>query len=669
MGRAWLRAEAQRRGMSAQESGDALMFHMLPMTNFSRARSMQPLAPSMLSTIDWRRVSRIAQREQRNRERHAPVVSAYRWWARRPHSVMGAILDAAAEIYGKRFTVADPFSGGGTVTFEATRRGLSVYAQDLYPWAAEGLATALTPADPKELRRAASHLLIALEPHRAQYRSIDGSELTHILRVRIGCCPHCQEDMHLFPEYMVTLASRSVDEKRAYYGCSSCGEVTLAKIDVKSFHCHDCGQRHDTSHPVNRCSRCKTEIEVMRALGGPLRWKAVLVQRVVMEGKQARARLRLVLPGDPVDEPNASASPSVLVALIRTGIETKRLLRLGYSRWSDLYTARQAAVLLDALAIIRTLPYSETVKDRLAFSVIGCAEMPAYLSRWDRSVLKPFEALANHRYAHTTLAVEMNPLASVGRGTLAKRLTSACKSLQWLSDNCGQLPNVRRVLASSAPVAPGEREVVVATGSSAQQAIPDDSVQLVLSDPPYLDDVQYGELSRLFHVWLSAYKPITQADEHAEAVPNRSRGTNVEFYERVIASCLAESRRTLARRGRMVLTFHNTKLVAWQALAGALHRSGFEVRALAVVHAENGTDLCKRNVNSMLHDLVLECGPCRKEKHEVHVPLNPKSAPEKNLVAVGLALAASARTGNDRGLPELYRMELKRLDVRRVLIE
>jgi len=86
---------------------------------------------SLLFSVNWRDLGRTAQRELHNREIHAPVVSAYRWWARRPHSVMGAILDAAVDRFGPSITVSDPFCGGGTVTFEATRRGLKTYAQDL----------------------------------------------------------------------------------------------------------------------------------------------------------------------------------------------------------------------------------------------------------------------------------------------------------------------------------------------------------------------------------------------------------------------------------------------------------------------------------------------------------------------------------------------------------
>lgn len=618
-------------------------------------------SPSMLSAIDWRRVSRVAQREQSNREQYAPVVSSYRWWARRPHSVMGAILDAAQGVYGDHFTVADPFSGGGTVTVEAARRGLTAYAQDLYPWAAEGLATALTPTNSQEFTAAADKLLASLGHHRTKYRTAAGGELTHVLRVRVGCCPDCRGDVHLFPEYVVTRASRRVRESRAYFGCTACGGVTLAKAGVKSFRCKECGRRHDTSRTTNRCPHCTTEFETTWVLDGDPRWKAVLVQHVEMEGVKARARLRAVLPGDPVDESDASAVHAALAVAIPDGIETKRLGRMGFVRWGNLYTRRQAEILFDALATIRGLSYLKAVKDRLAFAVIGCAEMPAFLSRWDRTALKPFEGLANHRYAHTTLAVEMNPLAPVGRGTLAKRFASAQKSLDWLSSECGKLPKVKRVLATDTRVLPKAGRVVIATGSSKAQPIPNDTVELVLSDPPYLDDVQYGELARLFHLWLSVYTPSAPADESAEAVPNSTRGRNVDFYQDAIASCLAESQRTLASRGRLVLTFHNTKLVAWQALAGALHDSGFEVCAMAVVYAENGTDLCKRNVNSMLHDVVLECCARRKNEANVQVAVTPRSVAEKNLVAVGLALAEATRNGNAGELPALYGSQLKRL--------
>lgn len=126
---------------------------------------------SLLSRVNWRQLAGIAEREVQQRQLHSPVVSSYRWWARRPHCVMGAILDAAVEHYGPDLTAADPFSGGGTVTFEAAKRGLKAYAQDLYPWPARGLAAALHSCDATELAEAAATVLRDLAPLRSAYMS------------------------------------------------------------------------------------------------------------------------------------------------------------------------------------------------------------------------------------------------------------------------------------------------------------------------------------------------------------------------------------------------------------------------------------------------------------------------------------------------------------------
>lgn len=84
----------------------------------------------LLDHVNWGGLDRQVIRQQRNRSAHAPVISLYPWWARRPHSFAGAILDAARKEFRDRaFLVADPFSGGGTVAFEARRRGLPMYAQ------------------------------------------------------------------------------------------------------------------------------------------------------------------------------------------------------------------------------------------------------------------------------------------------------------------------------------------------------------------------------------------------------------------------------------------------------------------------------------------------------------------------------------------------------------
>ncbi len=155
----------------------------------------------VIDRVPWVEVDERVGVQRTNRETQSPAISVFRWWARRQHPAMGAILDAArAELGSEGLVVSDPFSGGGTVAMEAVRRGLPVYAQDLYPWPVRGLAAALSPAPPGLLEDAARRLLEALDPYRAWYRRQEDDEVwetTHVLRVRVIPCPHCDVSIHL----------------------------------------------------------------------------------------------------------------------------------------------------------------------------------------------------------------------------------------------------------------------------------------------------------------------------------------------------------------------------------------------------------------------------------------------------------------------------------------
>jgi 16S rRNA G966 N2-methylase RsmD len=578
---------------------------------------------------------------------------------------MGAILDAAKEKYGQDVAVSDPFSGGGTVTFEAVQRGIKTYAQDLHAWPSRGLGVAIRYCDPEKLKRAAQQLLKAVAPVRKLYVTEYGTELSHVLRVRGADCVDCGKRNFLFPAALLSLESRSGDNRQAFFGCCACGAVSRRLRTTKSFSCGQCGKRAVTARTPVGCAHCGGA-NLKRASY----WHAVLVQELVNQNGRLRSRLRPVRQGDPVAVVSARDEHSALAQPIQRGIETRRLLDRGFSFWGDVYTARQAKALIGTICAVKRLRASRVVKDRLALAVLGAAEMPGFLSRWDRFHLKTYEAMANHRFAHSNIAVEANLLSPVGRGTIPKRLEAACKALDWLVEAGPRYPRVLTQSSRKKLRRASSWDVLVTTGSSRSQALPRNSVNVVITDPPYYDDVQYGELARLFHTWLRVYWPRVVVDESDEAVPNAQRGTTAQDYEDTIAACLTESRRTLRRDGRLVLTFHNKKLAAWRALAGALRKSGFVVDALAVVLAENATDHCKRSVEAMLHDLVIECVPVRKKKSRPDVPISfvPKTTAERNLAAMGLALAEVVRRAKVQDLKSLFHRHLAHLRERCPLI-
>ena len=127
--------------------------------------------------------------------------------------------------------------------------------------------------------------------------------------------------------------------------------------------------------------------------------------------------------------------PESLMHVIPPGIETSRLTNAGFKTWGDLYPARQLHVLLSAAKKLVECEFPDAIRDRLALCVVGTAEMPGHLCRWDRFHPKVFEALSNHRYSFDGLVVEPNPLSPLGRGSLYRRIESSVRAAEWLAEN------------------------------------------------------------------------------------------------------------------------------------------------------------------------------------------------------------------------------------------
>jgi putative DNA methylase len=609
---------------------------------------------ALLELVDWAEVNERVSREQRNREVYVPPISLYRWWARRPHALIGALIDAACSD-GAAPSLADPFSGGGTVALEAARRGLPIYAQDLHPWPVKGLATALDRVDPSALAEAAESVLARLDPLR---RSLYGTlcpvheaaaELTHVFWARRTDCPICETTVFLFPYSLVSVASRSRTEIHGWYGCRSCGRVSRHRLSTQRPRCPHCGiTMPSADEPLlsGRSFTCTNRRcgETVRVFAGEqARWETVLVQRACHEA--SRLVTHLDVPTQ-TEAATAATDPRILTSIrepIPDGIETSILRRAGFDNWSDVMPPRQLTTMAGAVDVINVAEVDERVSGRLRLALCGAVEMAGYLSRWDRYYPKAFEAMANHRFPALGLACETNLLAERGRGTIPRRFAHSVAAARWAHSHLsGRIP--ARTLDASARRRRLHSGALLACGSSERQLPPKESVDLVITDPPYFDDVQYGELASMLLVWARALRLLpcgVTLDLTAEAVVNSVRGTGVDEYRALLTRIFRETRRTMRHEGRLVITFHNTDMRAWWALARALCAAGLGVVALAVAVTENSDDHPKRNRRSFTQDLVLECQPAfRGSPIVLYEAAESNDDQTRELLAAGRAVAA-----------------------------
>ena len=414
------------------------------------------------------------------------------------------------------------------------------------------------------------------------------------------------------------------------------------------------------------CPHCLESLLLSDLLLQGLEWHPVLLREQRVLNGAPLARLRTLEKEDPTEDVRGSQCHGLHIK-IPDGLETAALKRYGFSFWDELYTQRQLDAITAALAIVPTLKVEESIKQHLRLAILGTTEMAGYVCRWERYHPKALEAIANHRFSRSTITVETNLLSTSGRGTLPQRFKAAEKALRWM---CAKRYPMRTTHAHSMGTRRIVRGALVVTGSSERQLLRDGAAHLVFTDPPYHDDVQYGELARLFHAWMAyAGQCEKSPDERKEATPNTSRGITTKDYEKKVGACLLESRRTLASSGRLVLTFHNKDLGAWDALAGALLQAKFDVVALATVAAENSADHSKRGKQSFLSDLVIECRARanRRRSAPIEVRGPAEGTERKNLRAIGLALAERVNSA-EGGLETLFKKHLKRLKAKRTLI-
>lgn len=586
---------------------------------------------SVLAAFDAAATSAAAKAETRKREAALPVISLYRWWARRTSAVSTALVDAAAATLGRdQLVVADPFAGGGVIALAALLRGHRVLAQELDPWAARNLATMATPGDPAELARLEAHLGSVAAEALGWYATTlsDGTaaRLGHTLRVAVADCPTdgCTTTMRLFPTSVVSRTVR-VDAKASIASSLSwfaCPGGHLHRHRHANHRCPTCRKlvRTDARYTIGRsvtCSGCKCRHDVAQLLAGGARWEPVLVQRITGSATE--------ICEPTLDERNWGGTESRgRLAPVPAGSETNILLRSGFSDFADLYPARQRQV-LDALltAIEGADGFSDWARSAARSCVIGSAEFAGYASRWDANYLKPYETLASHRYNVTTLAAEIDPWGERGRGTARRRLRAAAKAAEWLADqHAPARVHKRTSCADRRPLGAG---LTVVTGSSVRIPVPDATIDVVLTDPPYHDDVQYPELASLFRSWDG--QRVGRLDGDVTAA--RSGGpAELERFEKALTDVFAECRRVVTNDGHLVLSFANREPHAWIALCAALQSAGWHAAGFDVVHSENETDHAKAGRRAcsldVLVDLVTGPIPARARHRPIRRPETPE---------------------------------------------
>ncbi|MFA5262778.1 MAG: DNA methyltransferase [Opitutaceae bacterium] len=143
-----------------------------------------------------------------------------------------------------------------------------------------------------------------------------------------------------------------------------------------------------------------------------------------------------------------------------------------------------------------------------------------------------------------------------------------------------------------------------------------EKADLVITDPPYADNVNYAELADFFYVWLRlilkdryAWFAPEITPKAQEIVENKVRGVSAKDFGNGLQSAFSQAREKLKPDGLMVFTFHHAEDSAWVALLEAICGAGFVLEAIYPIQSEGSTSLNLQDNEAIAYDLIHVCRP------------------------------------------------------------
>lgn len=584
-------------------------------------------------------IARIAKREG---TRPRATYQAHKWFARRLAATARSLAVAAATpsdanfwsaYYGETscegLTILDPFMGGGVMLLEASRLGADVHGVDVEPVAAAVSDFQGRLASMPDLTTALEHLKAKVRHEVASFYTTTNADgmpetMLHAFWVQTHACADCGHEFDLHPNHRLAWNEQ---KKQEWIICSGCGDIHERKISTKPFHC-SCGtstkpQQSSVDHGAAVCPCCGARerlIDVAERTGTTPAFRIFAVETLPAgEERKVANSGRILRKASESDlsafqraaerlEAELASDPDFLATgpIPRQGRSDNRLIQYGHRDYSDLFNARQKLHLgLLGREVAELIgPVGDAMKIAFSDHLTTNNMMCAYAGGWRR-----LTALFSIRaYRHIVRPVEINPwLEKNGRGTFPNAVRSVQRAAHAMQASVE--PTIGVETRSVKWIEPGAWDIRCRDARDLAH-IPDQSVDLVLTDPPYFNYIAYSELGHFFVPWMVKFGIIGK--EQLEGFPagqlakSGSGASAAKAFGQRLTEVMLEVRRVCKPDARMVFTYQNLDGYGWQGLASALAAAGIRPVKVWPMFGDSGTGLHKR-ANSISWDCVVHC--------------------------------------------------------------
>jgi len=270
------------------------------------------------------------------------------------------------------------------------------------------------------------------------------------------------------------------------------------------------------------------------------------------------------------------------------------LPKQGYTHWWKMFNSRQLLVHTQFLRAITASPQkNKEPNQNVRLQALGAwqefSRHQCMFSFWDiqQDCLAPL--FANPNYTPKNGVVENNQFSAIGRENWRSCRQGVIDGLEW----CGQPTELvikfetdkgkTEKAPTGDPVLAGAE--IQCRSSSDLSIYADRSFDLIITDPPFGDNIFYSDLANFFHAWLrlslqyqypELFTPVQTPNAQEALAPRLLPEQEANEYYRVrLTACWAEGCRLLKDGGILAFTFHHSEDSQWAVVLESLFEAGF----------------------------------------------------------------------------------------------
>ena len=614
--------------------------------------------PSALEADDFpfEQISNIAERESWRKEINRPIYHVHKWWAQRLGTVfraitIGALTPSGSCVFENFYrpiripssVVFDPFMGSGTTVGEAVKLGVRAIGRDINPVAHFSVRNALGFHDRQEIlsefARIEADVCDSIQKNHRTDLS-DGRQVTVLywFWVKIISCPNCSVDVDLFGTRVFARHAYPKKHPECRATCPICGSINIVHYDDTEATCGHCSylfdpKRGNVQGQKATCPSCthqfpiaKTFREYDKVPRHRLYAKLVLLNNGVKEYHQATdADLAIYENTSRLLKERQNPFP---IVSIEPGYNTNQALGYNYRAWHEMFNDRQLlclAILAERIRKIR----DQSIRELFTCLFSGVLEFNNMFTSYKGEGT----GAVRHMFSHHVLKPERVPLEAnlwgtkkssgsfmtMFQGRLMRALDYAENPFELKVDEVNGRKATSKIYGLSESIGfdiadsfkrfkSGNR-VYLSCGDSSCTDIETGSVDAVITDPPFFDNVHYSQLADFFYVWQ---RHVLGPNGDRKRVTTRSerevQSSSVTTFTERLQGVWTEAVRVLKDEGILAFTYHHSRSEGWNAVLRALSESGLVVTASQPIKAEMSVATPKHQTKEPIDlDIVIVC--------------------------------------------------------------